>query len=74
MVTVKVTVYCDVTPCSPVVPLPSSAVTTEAAGFPQAYVTGVMLDIITVVPTERWCFHIRTESLSVAEKYCSSLL
>jgi len=42
---VKVTVYWDVTPCIPIVPLPSSALTTEAAGFPQAYVTGVRLDI-----------------------------
>jgi hypothetical protein len=44
-VTVNVTVYWDVTPCILVVPLPSSALTTEAAGFPQAYVTGVSLDI-----------------------------
>ena len=49
MVAVKVTVYWGVKPFSPVVPLPSSALTTEAAGFPQTYVTGVQLDIITSV-------------------------
>ena len=52
-VVVKVTVYWDVTPCSPVVPLSSSALTTEAAGFLQAYVTDVRLDIITLTATER---------------------
>jgi len=67
-VTVKATVFWDVTPCSPVIPLWSSALTTEAAGFSQAYVTGVRLDIITLTPTERRWFQTRTEPLLVAEK------
>ena len=46
-VTLKVTIFWDVTPCSLVVRFQSFALTAETTGFCQAYVTGIRLYAVT---------------------------